>query len=159
MNFKEIVYVDMDHVLCDYQKAHDASTKKRPEIIYPQSQYGFFRNLEPIHGAKTGFLTLNTFENIDVYILSAPSIFNPFSYGEKREWVERELGFKYVKKLILSNNKGLNRGSYLIDDHISGNGQEHFQGMILQFGSPEFPNWKTITNFFFRKYKHFLNNK
>ena len=32
----------------------------------------------------------------------------------------------------------------LIDDNISGKGQESFEGKIFQFSSAEFPNWDAV---------------
>ena len=63
-----------------------------------------------------------------VHILSAPSVFNPLCYTEKRLWVENYPGFEFVHKLILATNKGLLEGDYLIDDYIAGRGQENFDG-------------------------------
>lgn len=45
-------------------------------------------------------------------------------------WIKEYLGFDMLEKLILSHNKGLNKGHYLIDDHISGKGQEKFEGKV-----------------------------
>lgn len=42
-----IVYVDMDDVICDYRKAYNVARQEKPEIVYPQSLYGFFADLEP----------------------------------------------------------------------------------------------------------------
>ena len=47
----EIVYIDMDDVLCDYSGAHYKASSRTPEIAYPQSQYGFYTSLLPIKDA------------------------------------------------------------------------------------------------------------
>jgi hypothetical protein len=52
---KQIIYVDMDDVLCDFSTAYDAAIKENPGIKYPQSQFDFFRNLKPLSGAVEGF--------------------------------------------------------------------------------------------------------
>jgi hypothetical protein len=36
------------------------------------------------------------------------------------------------------------KGDILIDDLISGRGQENFEGEVMQFGSVSFPDWKTV---------------
>ena len=151
-----IVYVDMDNVLCDYSKQFNIAVKKEPEIAYPQSQYGFFRDLEPIEGAIDGLNSLLEM-GFDIYILTAPSIMNPLSYTEKREWVEKYFGLELVKKLIISPNKGLNKGSFLIDDNKSGSGQENFEGLLIHFGSDQFPNWEKVIHYF-TKYKSNYSN-
>ena len=87
-----------------------------------------------------------------VYILTAPSIYNPLCSTEKRLWVEQYLGFDMVERLIISNNKSLNKGHYLIDDYIEGCGKENFEGELLQFGSDRFPDWESVLNYFRIKY-------
>ncbi len=42
-------------------------------------------------------------------------------------------------KLIICSNKGLLKGDILIDDHISGRGQEFFEGKLIHFGQNEYP--------------------
>jgi len=136
----------MDGVLCDYVGAHNKATTLCPSIKYPQSQYGFFRNLKPLPNAIEAFSVL--FMHADVYILTAPSVKNPLSYSEKREWVETHLGVEVTEKLIMSPNKGLSKGDYLIDDMISGKGQDKFEGKLIHFGSDEFPNWNKVLEYF-----------
>jgi 5'(3')-deoxyribonucleotidase len=80
--------------------------------------------------------------------LTAPSEYNTLSYTEKRIWVEEHLGMDAVKKLIISPNKALSIGDYLIDDKASGKGQDGFTGRLIQIGSKEFPNWESISSFF-----------
>lgn len=136
------IYIDMDNVICDYSTAHQEALSREPGIIYPQSQYGFFENLKPIRGAIESVVELS--KSNEVYILTAPSIRNPFSYVEKRVWVEKWLGMSFVERLIISPNKSLVRGEILIDDHNSGNGQDKFKGKLIQFGSVQYPNWPKV---------------
>ena len=59
-------------------------------------------------------------------------------------------GFNSIAKkhytCILSHNKDLNRGDYLIDD-LTKSGVCEFKGELIGFGSEEFPNW-LVTNSF-----------
>jgi 5'(3')-deoxyribonucleotidase len=139
-----IVYIDMDDVLCDYTTAFNNAIEETPGIAFPQSQYGFYANLAPITGAIESVQKLIISEKFDPYILTAPSTRNPFSYTEKRVWIEKYFGIEFMEKLILSPNKGLLKGDILIDDLISGRGQESFEGNIIQFGSADYPDWKTV---------------
>ena len=139
-----IVYIDMDDVLCDYTTAFNKALEETPDIAFPQSQYGFYANLAPITGAIESVQKLINSEKFDPYILTAPSTRNPFSYTEKRVWIEKYLGIEFTEKLIISPNKGLLKGDILIDDLISGRGQESFEGNIMQFGSADYPDWKTV---------------
>jgi len=149
---RKVLYVDMDGVLCDFEGAHQNELASKPEIAYPQSQYGFFRKLQPIQHALKSMKSLQQLRAFDIYILTAPSIHNPLCYSEKREWIETHLGFEWVKKLIISPNKGLSKGHYLIDDHVEGRGQELFEGELVHFGSEKFPDWHSIIKFFTLKY-------
>ena len=48
-------------------------------------------------------------------------------------------------QLRLASNKGLSKGDYLIDDYTAGPGQENFEGVLMHFGSHDYPNWTAIT--------------
>jgi hypothetical protein len=52
-----------------------------------------------------------------------------------------------VNRLIISPHKHLSCGDILIDDKRSGKGQDKFQGVLLQFGSKKYPDWKAIEEF------------
>ena len=145
---KKIVYVDMDHTLCDFSTSYLKYKTDFPEVEYPHSVLGFFSSLTPMPNAVEVYQWLENLSNVDLYILTAPSVRNPSSYTEKRLWVEENLGIDAAYKLIISPNKGLNLGHYLIDDYIEGKGQENFEGQLLQFGSSEYPDWKSIRRFF-----------
>lgn len=141
------VYVDMDGVLCDFELAvikgkHRAvnSTEEK----YPQSRQGFFTVLDPIPGAIAAVNELK--EKFDVWILTRPSFPNVHCYTEKAIWVRMHLGYEMQKKLILCGDKSLVKGDYLIDDKTT-DGQDRFEGKLIQFGSKEFPNWITILNY------------
>jgi len=136
---KKRIYIDMDDTLCDFTGEF---IKNKDVVKYPQSKYGFFLRLEPLPGAIDGLFHLA--KNFDIWILTRPSIMNPLSYTEKRVWVENHLGMEMVNKLILSPDKSLFKGDYLIDDH------EHpgFEGNWLHFGSRDFPDWKSILEYF-----------
>jgi 5'-nucleotidase len=143
-NSKLIVYVDMDDVLCDYTRSYHEALTINPDIKYPQSQYGFFVNLPVIEDAVDAVNALMQSKNYGVYILTAPSTRNPFSYTEKRVWIEQHFGYEFVEKLIICSNKGLLKGDYLIDDNISGKGQESFEGKLIHFCTKEFPCWNAV---------------
>lgn len=140
------IYIDMDGVLCDYKKNYIKHKEQFPEVVYPQSQYGFFLDLEPIPGSVEAFLKLSVIH--DVWILTAPSYMNPLSYAEKNVWVKKHLGAEFVKKLIMCPNKSLMKGDYLIDDHEWTNWQGDFEGELLLIGSERFPDLKSTFPFF-----------
>lgn len=137
------VFVDMDNVLCDFVKSYLQWKKEHPQIEYPQSQFGFFSNLEPVIGAIEGFKKLQ--EHYEVYILTRPSIYNLMCYTEKADWIKRHLGFEVLENLIIMCNKSLveAKGAYLIDDDIEA-GQMDFEGEFIHFKTEKFPDWNTV---------------
>lgn len=140
---KNKVFIDMDGTLCSFQKSYDEWKREHPEITYPQSQFGFFSNLEPIEDAIDAFKELQ--KHFEVYILTRPSIYNLMCYTEKADWVKRHLGFEVLENLIIACDKSIVKGenAYLIDDDIQAN-QLNFEGTFLRFGTTEFPDWKSI---------------
>lgn len=147
MKNKKIVLVDMDGVLCDY----DMKAALMPQWLKDKHYDchgipGFYRDLEPMPGALEAFDWLN--EHFDVYICSSPSWRNPSSWIDKRLWVDNVLGEKARKKLILTHNKGLVRGDYLIDDNVW-NGVEDFKGEHIHFGTEM--NWKSVVEYLSNK--------
>ncbi len=141
---KQIVYVDIDDTLADLQSALKKAKSINPAMPFPQAEYGFYANLTPIDGAIESVEWLLNSKVFTPYILTAPSTMNPMSYTEKRVWVEKHLGIEMVERLIISPNKSLLKGAYLVDDNIEGRGQEGFEGNVLQYGSAQFPNWRSV---------------
>lgn len=153
----KIIYIDMDGVLCDFDGATVRDKEAYPDIAYTQSREGFYRNLQPIDGAIKAMEALFIAEGVDPYILTAPSIYNPLSYTEKRLWVEDHLGFEWVKRLIISPDKSLLIGNALIDDHTKGRGQENFKGKLIHFGSPKYPTWTSVIDDVFQSKSQAIN--
>ena len=59
---------------------------------------------------------------------------------------KKHLGEYAKKRLILSHHKHLNYGDFLVDDRPN-NGASEFKGQWIQFGSPDFPDWKTVREY------------
>ena len=142
---KKIVYVDMDNVLVDFPSGIEKLSeedKTKYEGNYDEVP-GIFSLMEPMPGAIEGFRKIA--ETYDTYILSTAPWGNRTAWSDKLDWVKRYLGDVAYKRLILSHNKNLNRGDYLIDDRTK-NGAGEFQGELVQFGSADFPDWESVTN-------------
>lgn len=133
------VYVDMDGVLADFLGAIPAGYDGPVDEID-----GLFENLEPMPGAIEAFHKLA--EKYDVYILSTAPWDNPGAWTDKLLWVKKYLGEVAKKRLILSHNKHLNAGEYLIDDRLK-NGAEKFTGELIHFGTDNYPNWDAVLDY------------
>lgn len=142
---KKILYIDIDGVLANIAKSYNAYKEKYPEQPYPQSQYGFFMEMEPITHAIESVEFLAQY--FDVWFLTAPSFKNPMCYTEKAYWIKKHFGEAMLEKLIICSNKSLCHGDYLIDDHNYGRGQDKFTGELIHFGTNKFPNWKVVSEY------------
>lgn len=138
---EKIILVDMDNVLCDFDKAHKQAILKTSGIKFPQSQYKFFENLEKIENSIESVNLLKT--KYKVYILTRPSIQNPLCYTENRNWIEKHLGLDMLNNLIISCDKTMVKGDYLIDDNIQ-KGIFKPEWKLLKFGTSEYPDWNSI---------------
>ena len=140
------VYVDMDNVLVDFPSGiallddetrhlYEGKLDEVPDI---------FSLMTPMNGAIEGFTTLAA--KYDTYILSTAPWENPSAWSDKLIWVKKYLGQVAHKRLILSHNKNLNQGDYLIDDRTK-NGAGEFTGELIRFGSSDFPDWDTVLQY------------
>lgn len=148
------IFVDMDDTICAYSEAHAQALNKCPDILFPQSQDGFFLSLKPIKGALEVLHWMESVPEFDVHILTAPSVKNPKCYTEKRLWVERHLGEAWTEKLHISRNKDFFVGDLLIDDSTTGRGQERFTGLLLPYGNNGLATWTVLKRFFQNALEH-----
>ena len=58
MPAQQILYIDMDDVLCNYSAAFQKIKTQQPDIQYPQSIPRFFEQLEPVDHAVQSILDL-----------------------------------------------------------------------------------------------------
>ena len=121
----KIVYVDMDNVLVDFKSGIDKLTPS--ELAEFEGRFdevpNIFSKMEPMHNAIESYIKLCS--KYDTYILSTSPWENPTALNDKLDWVKKYLGKYAHKRLILSHNKHLNHGDYLIDDRDK-NGADKF---------------------------------
>jgi 5'(3')-deoxyribonucleotidase len=146
---KEILYIDMDNVLVDFQSGINRIS---PELA---AKYegdldevpGIFSLMDPLPSAIEAYRLL---ANIyDTYILSTSPWLNSSAWNDKLLWVQKHLGIEdksvAYKRLIISHHKNLNKGDYLVDDRLK-NGADSFEGELILFGSSEFPDWSKVVD-------------
>lgn len=125
------------HQLSDYQK--EKYSGRLDEVP------GIFSIMNPIDEMVELFNTMSEDERFDCYVLSTSPWENPTAASDKIEWIKNYLPKAY-KRVILSHNKHLNVGDYLIDDRTA-NGAGEFGGELIQYGTDEFPNAESIKNY------------
>jgi 5'-nucleotidase len=145
---KKIVYVDMDGVLVDFETGKEKLSKEDLEKYvgrYDEVPH-IFSKMEPMENAIDSYIKLCS--KFDTYILSTSPWENPTALNDKLDWVKKYLGNYAYKRLILSHNKHLNYGHYLIDDREK-NGADRFVGELILFKGEKFPNWNTVIDYLF----------
>jgi 5'(3')-deoxyribonucleotidase len=144
---KKTLYIDMDNVLVDFPSGMAACD---PALLEqhkesPDETPGLFALMQPMPGAIEAYRELS--ELFDTYILSTAPWENPSAWSDKLEWVKRHLGAPAHKRLILSHNKHLNAGHYLVDDR-SKNGADAFGEVPgqkwIHFGHEPFHSWAEV---------------
>ena len=96
-----------------------------------QSSPHFFLNLKPIEGAIDCLKYLDSLGYI-IFIVSSPSVNSDTCHSDKSKWLTDHMGEYWARKLILTKDKTVIIGDYLIDDRMD------ISGAIKQ------PMWKHI---------------
>ena len=138
-----IYLIDMDGVVADFERelldqfrklypnknyvSLDKRTTSTTEEQYPledrpllrsiTSSPGFFLNLKPIEGSLNALLELKSISGNEVFLCSSPTNIYKQCVQEKYMWVEQHLGHEWTQKIILTKDKTLVYGNYLIDDN------------------------------------------
>jgi len=144
---KKILYIDMDNVLVNFQAGIDRldlETHKAYDGNFDEAP-GIFSMMTPLPDALESYRYLS--KQFDTYILSTAPWENPSAWTDKLLWVKNYLGDVAYKRLILSHNKHLNHGDFLIDDRPN-NGAEHFPGEWLHFGpNGMYKTWPEVVDY------------
>ncbi len=82
----------------------------------------------------------------NTYILSTAPWENPSAWKDKLLWVKKHLGQPAYKRLIISHNKHLNQGHFLVDDRPN-NGAELFTREWNHYGSEIFPHLISVVSY------------
>jgi len=135
------ILIDMDGVISDYDQEFLQRWRSRhadkfyvpvearttfyvvdeyPEELKPLAaeivlESGFFRDMVPVPGAKEALEEMRAM-GFEVFICSSPLSTYQNCVLEKYEWVEEHLGAAWVRQLILTKDKTVIKGDFLIDD-------------------------------------------
>jgi 5'-nucleotidase len=141
---KKIIYIDMDGVIADFDKAaKQGGYKHRPDLKVN------YRTLDLMPGAQKALIKLN--KDFDIFIATTPPWSRPDAWAHKREWIGEH--FPWLKrKMILTHRKDLLIGDILIDDS-RWRGQPDFQGAWLWFGTAQrCKDWESTLELIYNKY-------
>lgn len=146
MKRKIILLIDMDGVMADWYRGLLGKYKEKypdrptvpPEQVteffvegfYPKEHQadllevahtkGFYRDLPLIEGALEALKDIeeNCLDFIEPFICTAPEIEfeDLFCHTEKVQWLREKVGDFWVKRTIITKDKTLINGDYLIDD-------------------------------------------
>jgi 5'-nucleotidase len=168
--------VDMDGVLFNYVKGFEEIWRRIHPNLQPFNPYNqkffyvednmpkeykslieeiidndplFFEELPPIAGALEGIKKLA--EKNKVYICTAPNTRNDYCASGKIKSIKKHLGIEWVRRTIITKDKTIVHGDYLIDDKpdISGDFQRSWTHIL--FDQPYNRNVETIYRFNWQK--------
>lgn len=138
---KKLILLDMDGPLVDFEGAFFERWRElyperkfvlpeAREYFYIEDQYpeeykddiqnifktkGFVLKMKPSENALEGINVLEE-RGYVVKICTSPMTKSPNNISEKVEWIEKNMGKKKLRDLIITKDKTLVRGDYLIDD-------------------------------------------
>lgn len=146
---KKIVFVDMDDTIADFQGSHHFPKDQCREHIHEMYNTNFFLSLKVIKGALVAVRQIIRM-GYDVQILSQPLAESAHSYSEKVQWIGLHFP-ELISKINFTQDKGLFRGDYLIDDNPQ-KWKEKFEangGKFIHFDYTQDheKNWKQIAEF------------
>lgn len=112
---KKLIYIDMDDTIADF-RGHPNIVRTYPDVA-AMYEPGFFLELKPIEGSQVAVRQLIRM-GYDVQILTQPIAESAHSYSEKAQWIGLHFPELYGK-VNMTQDKGLFRGDYLIDDNAT----------------------------------------
>jgi len=155
----DIVLIDMDGVLADFEgrvveglaqrgyeplepsrrvsfKMGDDYPERVRSTIYEICRSpGFFRSLKPIEGAVESVHEIEA-AGYHVAICTSPLTSSPTGMQEKHEWASEHLGDEYRSRIVITKDKTLVHGRWLIDDRPEVEGMHQPSWEHILFDQP-----------------------
>lgn len=147
---RKICFIDMDGTIAAFKKEAEIWAKNEgitTKEFIDQKMYRqryFYSGLELIDNAKEAVNKLS--EVYEIRFLSAPSWESPYSFTEKRIWIEEKFGDFATNKMDLTRRKDLSMGHFLVDDRLE-YGAVDFIGEHIMYGSEQFPDWDSVLRY------------
>lgn len=158
---KTIVLVDMDGVIADFDGRfievwktkhperpqldqnnrtnfrieHEFPEQLRKEVRKVFTSPGFYRSLPAIPGAVDSMNEMSD-SGFDVWICTSPLADYENCVLEKYKWVEDHLGRSWTEKIIITRNKYLIVGDWLIDDYPYESPEQQSSWKQILFDAP-----------------------
>ena len=126
------IYVDMDGVIADFEKAMNEKGMAPKEFKMLRNTYMV---LEVVPGARKGIKALQEM-GYEIHIATKIPDDNPYAATEKLLWLRKHFPDLAVNVTITPNKGQLgNSKDFLIDDRIHKAKVSDFAGTVLHFGT------------------------
>ena len=110
----------------------DRTVREKIIIAAIMIEPGFYSRLEPIEGAQQALKAMLK-ANYDVRIVTSPWISNSTCASDKLNWIVKHYGSHWGPRVIITADKTLVRGDFLIDDkpEIRGSADPEWEHIVF----------------------------
>lgn len=123
----------------------DRQNGRERNIIYISVEDTLRKGNTLLPSALKGYRYLLEYYNI--YLVADAPTNSPQYAADMQSWVKDNIGVPAYNRLILTNQKNLLYGDYLIDAHED-NGATEFMSTRLHFGDETFKTWDDVIEYF-----------
>lgn len=125
----------------------DRQGRRERPIVYISIEQTMERDGQPLPSMLKAYRTLA--EAYDIFLVASAPTNNTAHARQMQEWAFENIGVAAYNRLILTNQKNLLYGDYLIDS-LADNASEGFMGARIAFGSDQFKTWDAVMEYFGR---------
>lgn len=113
----------------------DRTEREKEIIAQVMVEPGFYQRLRPIPGAKEA-LKAAVKAGHDVRIVTSPWVSNPTCASDKLNWIVKHYGSQWGARVIITSDKTLVRGDFLVDDKPEVTGSMEPEWTHVYFDQP-----------------------